>query len=72
MNINTNELFTEELSDECAYHLIQFFFNFALIFEGMHLVKAMRHEKALMRANDPCAGFLDDDELEENEDEPPF
>lgn len=67
MRIDYNELFTEKLSDESAYHLIQFFYNFALIFDAMHSVKAMRHKKVIMQAHNPCAEFL-----EEDESEPPF
>lgn len=75
MKIDYQELFPEELSDECAYHLIQFFYNFALFFEGMHLGQALRHEKAIIHASNPFADWDENEEEEEEEDdeyEPPF
>lgn len=51
MNIDYQELFPDELSDEAAYHLIDFFYNLALLFEGMHLGKALRHQKAIFEAS---------------------
>lgn len=51
MTIDYRELFPDELSDEAAYHLIDFFYNLALLFEGMHLGKALRHQKSIFEAS---------------------
>lgn len=48
MNIDYRELFPDDLSDEAAFHLINFFYNLALLFEGMHLGKAMRYQKSII------------------------
>jgi hypothetical protein len=51
MNIDYRTLFPDEISDEAAYHLIDFFYNLALLFEGIHLGKAMRYEKSIIKAS---------------------
>ncbi len=51
MSIDYRELFQDDLSDEAAYHLIDFFYNLALLFEGMHLGKALRYEKSIIDAS---------------------
>ncbi len=43
LKINCNEIFAEEISDECAYYLTHFFQNLALAFEAMHLFQTSRH-----------------------------
>lgn len=48
MNIDTNALVPADLSDEVAYHLINFFYDFAVAFEAIHLEQIMRHEKAIV------------------------
>jgi hypothetical protein len=48
MNIDYRELFPDDISDEAAYHLINFFYNLALLFEGVHLGKALRHQKSII------------------------
>lgn len=55
MKIDYNELFsfTEELSDEMVYQLVNFFFNFALLFESMHIGKVHRYQKTLIEGYDP-------------------
>ena len=68
MKIDYQELFPNELSDETAYHLIQFFFNFALLFEGMHLGQALRYESSLINRNNP----RDITWEEEDSSNPPF
>ncbi len=65
-NINLETLLPDDLSDECAYHLIQFFHHFACVFEGMHFGKALRYEKAIINAHHPCCEKpFDDEEKEE-------
>lgn len=39
------------LSDEAAYHLVDFFYELALLFESSHLQHLMRYEKSLINAN---------------------
>lgn len=48
MKIDCRELFTVSISDETAYYLVDFFYNLALTFEGLHLVHVMQHEKAII------------------------
>jgi hypothetical protein len=48
MKIDCRELFPIEISDEAAYYLVDFFYNLALTFEGLHMTHVMRHEKAII------------------------
>jgi len=48
MNMDCRALFPIEISDEVAYYLVDFFYNLALTFEGLHLTHLMRHEKAII------------------------
>jgi hypothetical protein len=48
MNIDYKKLFPAEIPDDIAYYLVDFFYNLATTFDGMHLVHVMRHEKAIM------------------------
>lgn len=47
MNETLRELLLDELSDEAAYQLVDFFYNLALAFESIHLGKVMRHSQSL-------------------------
>lgn len=47
LNFNYNEIFAEEISDECAYHLTQYFKNIAFAFEALHLFQIARHKASL-------------------------
>jgi hypothetical protein len=48
MNIDYKKLIPAEIPDDIAYHLVDFFYNLATTFDGMHLVHVMRHEKAII------------------------
>lgn len=48
MNIDYKKLMPAEIPDDIAYHLVDFFYNLATTFDGMHLLHVMRHEKAIM------------------------
>jgi hypothetical protein len=48
MSIDYKKLIPAEIPDDIAYHLVNFFYNLATTFDGMHLVHVMRHEKAMM------------------------
>ena len=48
MNMDCRALFPIEISDEAAYYLVDFFYNLALSFEGLHMIHVMRHEKAII------------------------
>ena len=48
MNINYKKLIPTEISDEFAYHLGDFLYSLAIAFDDMHLVHAMRYEKAII------------------------
>ena len=39
------------ISDEAAYHLVDFFYELALMFESSHLQHVMRYEKSLINGN---------------------
>ena len=39
------------ISDETAYHLVDFFYELALMFESSHLQHVMRYEKSLINLN---------------------
>jgi hypothetical protein len=51
MTIQFEELFTHVISDEAAYHLTDFFYNLALIFESQHLGQIMRYQHSLVKEN---------------------
>lgn len=38
------------ISDEAAYHLVDFFYELALMFESSHLQHVMRYEKSLINS----------------------
>ena len=48
MKIDCRDLFPTDISDEAACYLVDFFYNLALTFEGLHLTHVMRHEKAII------------------------
>jgi len=48
MNIDYKKLIPAEISDEFAYHLGDFLYSLAIAFDDMHLVHAMRYEKAII------------------------
>lgn len=48
MTLEPQDLFPQDISDEAAYHLIDFFYNLALAFESQNLAKAMRYQKSLI------------------------
>ena len=48
MQIDYKKLIPAEIPDDIAYHLVDFFYNLATTFDGMHLVHVMRHEKAII------------------------
>lgn len=48
MKVDYTKLIPAEIPDEVAYHLVDFFYHLATTFDGMHLVHAMRHEKAII------------------------
>jgi hypothetical protein len=51
MNDTLRALFPEPISDETAYHLVNFFYELALAFESIHLGKIMRYEKSRIEFN---------------------
>ena len=51
MTTMLRELFPEEISDEAASYLVNFFYDLALAFESMHLGKILRHQKSVMESN---------------------
>lgn len=54
MSLESHDFFPQEISDEAAYHLIDFFYNLALAFESQNLAKAMRYQKSLIsQPSDP-------------------
>lgn len=48
MNINIKEILPYEISDEVAHHLVEFFYNLAVLFEAAHLDKVTRYQKSLL------------------------
>lgn len=47
MNDHLRNLFPT-ISDEAAYHLVNFFYEMALLFESSHLQHVMRYEQSLV------------------------
>ena len=52
MHDNVHDLFTEDLSDEAAYYLCNFFYDLALAFESSHHGEIMRHQKSQVELRD--------------------
>jgi hypothetical protein len=48
MKIDYKKLIPAEIPDDVAYHLVDFFYNLPTLFDGMHLMHVMRHEKAII------------------------
>lgn len=53
MNDNLRNLLPENLSDETAYHLVDFFYELAIRYESIYLDKIMRYEKAIIEKSIP-------------------
>ena len=74
MHDNVHDLFTEDLSDEAAYYLCNFFYDLALAFESSHLGEIMRHQKSQVELRDKityqnrCQGKASKEKLQD----PPF
>jgi len=71
---NLRELLPNNLSDEAASQLVDFFYELALAFESIHLGKIMRYQKSQMELRDelssqPCSKEKDTKEMLED---PPF
>jgi len=70
MSINIRELFPDDLSDETAYHLVNFFYDFALAFESMYLGKVLRYQKTMIHKSQSEVPWNNEDTSEIPE--PPF
>jgi hypothetical protein len=46
MNDNLHDLFAKEMSDETTYHLGNFLYELALVFESAHLGQIRRYNKS--------------------------
>lgn len=74
MHDKVRDLFTEELSDEAAYYLCNFFYDLALAFESSHLAEIMRHQKSQVELRDKITyqNRFQAKALKENLQDPPF
>lgn len=52
MNIDIKEILPYEISDEVAHHLVEFFYNLAVLFEAAHLDKVTQYQKSLLGIKD--------------------
>ena len=70
---NLRELLPDDISDETAHQLVNFFYELALAFESIHLGKIMRYQKSLIDLREDMVGQNDPNEQHaEKLQDPPF
>lgn len=70
MHEETQGLLPDNLSDESAYHLVNFINQLAFLFESTYFGQIMRYEKSKTDLRDPL--FSQDSEQETDLQDPPF
>ena len=74
MHDNLRNLLPDNISDETAHQLDNFFYELALAFESIHLGKIMRYQKALIELRDDLVNQHDAQRQQKEEElqDPPF
>jgi len=74
MHDNLRNLLPDNISDETAHQLVNFFYELALAFESIHLGKIMRYQKALIELRDDLVNQHDAQRQQKEEElqDPPF
>lgn len=74
MHDNPRHLLPDDLSDETAHHLVNFFYKLALTLESIHLGKIMRYQKSLIELKDELINHACAQEQQKREElqDPPF
>jgi len=72
MNDTLRNLLPENLSDETAYHLVDFFYELAIRFESIYLGQIMRYEKTIIEASNPSIFNESSQNKSEVMPDPPF
>ena len=72
MNDALKNLLPENLSDETAYHLVDFFYELAIRFESIYFEQIMRYEKTIIEANNPSIPNESFQNKSEELPDPPF
>ncbi len=70
---NLRDLLPDDISDETAHQLVNFFYELALAFESIHLGKVMRYQKSIIELRGDMVGqnYPNEQHAEELQD-PPF
>lgn len=72
MNNTLRNILPENLSDETAYHLVDFFYELALRFESIYLEQIMLYEKVIIEASNPSTHKERPQNKKEELQDPPF
>ena len=56
-----HELFSEKISDEAAYHLVNFLYDLALAIESIYLAEIMRYGKSIVESSNRPDQLFDPD-----------
>jgi hypothetical protein len=64
MNNVLHELFSEKISDEAAYHIVNFLYNITWAIESFYVGEIMRYKKSIIESSNRSDAMFDT--------EPPF
>jgi len=64
MNNVLHELFSEKISDEAAYHIVNFLYNITWAIESFYVGEIMRYKKSIFESSNRSDAMFDT--------EPPF
>lgn len=61
MNNVLHELFSEKISDEAAYHIVNFLYNITWAIESFYVGEIMRYKKSIMESSNRTDVMFDTD-----------
>jgi len=61
MNNVLHELFSEKISDEAAYHIVNFLYNITWAIESFYVGEIMRYKKSIMESSNRTDVIFDTD-----------
>jgi hypothetical protein len=61
MNNVLHELFSEKISDEAAYHIVNFLYNITWAIESFYVGEIMRYKKSIIDSSNRSNETLDSD-----------
>ena len=61
MNNVLHELFSEKISDEAAYHIVNFLYNITWAIESFYVGEIMRYKKSIIESSNRSDAMFDTD-----------